>query len=410
MSERWDETWHRLREWTNAPGQAERLAALLLHAEGYRDVDPSHPLGGPDGGKDALAIRDGERWIMAVYFPRGQQPLGEIKAKFAADAAGIGRNEAKGMAFVTNQELTLSQRKELQESVGPGVDLLHLERITTILDRPEMHAVRSQFLAIGVADQAPAFPLRTTREILDLAVPTPGAPGHRSVYEGMLLLSMVAAAAQGNARHSAADPRSALDAAVRRASDVASQWPDGVSLVAKRLAGGWNPVKPHHWGAGYTSADPDRLAAHATASATFLSREGVICVERTWPTRINDEHGNTVFHAAREPEVAAELLVALGVSASLMSGIDGLDEIDVAVLIAGAPSRLVSSERAVSGGRFGEPHHGIQPTAEAPSHHIDSGRFSIEAISPGYPAAETLLGPWLTTFRDEDVFMRLRNG
>jgi hypothetical protein len=28
----------------------------------------------------------------------------------------------------------------------------------------------------------------------------------------------------------------------------------------------------------------------------------------------------------------------------------------------------------------------------------------------GYPVAEQLLGPWLATFRSEDVFERLRNG
>lgn len=411
MSERWDETWYRLREWTNGHGPAERLAALLLHAEGYRDIDPSHPLGGRDGGKDALASRDGQRWIMAVYFPRGQQPFTEIKTKFAADAAGIGRNRASGMAFVTNQELTLSQRRELEESIGAAADLLHLERITTILDRPEMHPIRAQFLAIGTVDPAPAFPPRTTREILDLALPTPGAPDHRSVYEGMLLLSIVAAAAQSQARHSAAvNPRPALDAAARRAGEVASQWPEGASLLAKRLAEGWEPAKPHRWVAGYTSGDPDQLAAHATASVAFLSREGVLCVERTWPTAISDERGATVFHAAREPEVAAELLIALGVSASLMSGINGLDELDVAVLIAASPSPLVSSERAVSGRRFGEPYHGIHPTADVPGHYLDSGRFSIKELSAGYPAAERLLGPWLATFRDEDVFTRLRGG
>jgi hypothetical protein len=410
MSERWDETWHRLREWTNGQGPAERLAALLLHAEGFQDIDPSHPLGGRDGGKDALASRDGQRWIMAAYFPRGQRPFTDVKAKFVADAEGIGRNEATGMAFVTNQELTLSERRDLEDAVGASVALLHLERITTILDRPEMHGVRAQFLAIGTVDPAPVFPPRTTREILDRAVPTRGAPDHRLVYEGMLLLSIVATAARGNVRHSAAaDPRPVLDAAVHRASDVASRWP-GISLVATRLADGWEPARPHHWVAGYTSADPAHLATRATASAAFLGREGVICVERTWPTAISDERGATVFHAAREPEVAAELIVALSVVGLLMTGIDDLDEVDVALLIAASPSPLVSSENAVSGRRFGEPYHRIRAIAEAPGHHVDSGRFSLEELSAGYPAAERLLGPWLATFRHEDVFMRLRDG
>jgi hypothetical protein len=58
---------------------SERLAAQILHAEGYADIDPSHPLGGRDGGKDALAIRSGKKWVMAVYFPRGQQAFEDIK-------------------------------------------------------------------------------------------------------------------------------------------------------------------------------------------------------------------------------------------------------------------------------------------------------------------------------------------
>ena len=51
---RTDETWHRLREWTAGSAAAERLAAQVLLADGYTSVDPSHPLGGPDGGKDLL--------------------------------------------------------------------------------------------------------------------------------------------------------------------------------------------------------------------------------------------------------------------------------------------------------------------------------------------------------------------
>ncbi len=101
---RWDETWHRLREWTNGQGPSERLAAQILVSEGYRDLDPSHPLGGPDGGKDATCTKDGEKWIMAVYFPRGQQTLATIKDKLLNDADGVTRNGAEGLAFVTNQE------------------------------------------------------------------------------------------------------------------------------------------------------------------------------------------------------------------------------------------------------------------------------------------------------------------
>ena len=70
---RYDETWHRLIEWTKGQAPSERLAAQILVHEGFSSLDPSHPLGGPDGGKDAMANKDGLRFAMAVYFPRGPQ-------------------------------------------------------------------------------------------------------------------------------------------------------------------------------------------------------------------------------------------------------------------------------------------------------------------------------------------------
>ena len=55
MPSRWDETWHRLRDWTNGQAPSERLAAQILLSVGYTGLDPSHPLGGKDGMKDAVA-------------------------------------------------------------------------------------------------------------------------------------------------------------------------------------------------------------------------------------------------------------------------------------------------------------------------------------------------------------------
>ena len=52
---RFDETWHRLLDWTQGQAPSERLAALLLNEEGYDVIDPSHPLGGKDEGADADA-------------------------------------------------------------------------------------------------------------------------------------------------------------------------------------------------------------------------------------------------------------------------------------------------------------------------------------------------------------------
>jgi hypothetical protein len=146
---RYDETWHRLRDWTKGQTPSERLAAQVLLRDGYSNLDPSHPLGGPDGGRDAIANRGNERFAMAVYFPRGPQPFNTTKAKFQSDLASASKHEIQGLAFVTNQEITLGQREELRGlSTLLAIDFFHLERITTLLDEPDMAAIRAQFLDI----------------------------------------------------------------------------------------------------------------------------------------------------------------------------------------------------------------------------------------------------------------------
>ena len=153
MTYRWDETWHRLREWTNGQAPSERLAAQILLHEGYNSLDPSHPLGGKDGGKDAVCQKGGQKWLMAVYFPRGQRDFNEIEKKFLNDLNGVNSNQADALAFVTNQELRLAERESLEKAAGIPIQLFHLERIATILDRPEMISVRKQFLGIDFTEE-----------------------------------------------------------------------------------------------------------------------------------------------------------------------------------------------------------------------------------------------------------------
>lgn len=145
-SPRWDETWHRLLQWTNGQGPSERLAAQILLREGFESLDPSHPLGGPDRGQDATCIRAGKRWTMAVYFPRNQQDFRDIEAKFTSDLEKAQGSGCDGIAFVTNQELRLAERRALISRWEGNVELFHLERVTAILDNPEMTSVRDQFL------------------------------------------------------------------------------------------------------------------------------------------------------------------------------------------------------------------------------------------------------------------------
>ena len=100
-----------MRPWRYGQVQSERLCAALLHLEGYEDIDPQCPLGGGDGKKDVLFRHDGKTWIAAVYFPTTEKTFDETKTKFTGDFKGVAANSAQGFAFITNQLLTLSERR-----------------------------------------------------------------------------------------------------------------------------------------------------------------------------------------------------------------------------------------------------------------------------------------------------------
>src|SRR6478609_4585455 len=106
MNYRWDETYHRLLEWTSGQGPSERLAAQVLLSEGYASLDPSHPLGGRGIMKKTICKKDGRTALMAVYFPRGQQQFAAIKTKLLADLAAAATHGASEFVFVTNQAIT----------------------------------------------------------------------------------------------------------------------------------------------------------------------------------------------------------------------------------------------------------------------------------------------------------------
>jgi hypothetical protein len=144
-----DETQYRLIAWTGDSGAAERLAAQVLLASGFQDPEPSHPYGGPDGGRDATFTLDGERWVMAVYFPHGAKPFSELKLKFSSDIKSAKKHNPTGVAFVTNQEITVGEREELRGlASGFDVQIFHMERVAATLDQPPMASIRHQFLGI----------------------------------------------------------------------------------------------------------------------------------------------------------------------------------------------------------------------------------------------------------------------
>lgn len=148
------ETFSRLLNWDRGQAPSERLAAVILSKEGFKGIDPSHPLGGKDCLKDMTLSFEGKRWIGAVYFPRGQQTFANIKDKFLHDLAGVKANDAAGLAFVTNQELRLGERKELSELSGDvDVQIYHLERIASLLNTPSCYGIRMEFLDITMSKE-----------------------------------------------------------------------------------------------------------------------------------------------------------------------------------------------------------------------------------------------------------------
>lgn len=149
-----DETWGRLLAWTKGQKPSERLSAHILRVDGFKSVDPSHPLGGKDGLKDVVAVKDNISWIGAAFFPRGQKSFKETKDKFLSDLKGIKKNKVSGLAFVTNQELKLSERTELKKLGKPNtIEIYHLERIAGLLDTPENYGIRLEFLDIELTKE-----------------------------------------------------------------------------------------------------------------------------------------------------------------------------------------------------------------------------------------------------------------
>ena len=105
----YDETWHRLREWTKGQTPSERLAAQILLQEGFSNFDPSHS---PCG--------------------RGRRERCNCNAR-----------EGSGSRWPR------TSREDIKTLATPTVvELYHLERITAILDAPGMAKIREQFLDI----------------------------------------------------------------------------------------------------------------------------------------------------------------------------------------------------------------------------------------------------------------------
>lgn len=144
----------KLKFWRGDQIGAERLAATILHIDGFSSVDPQCPLGGPDGLKDLLCEKNGWNYIAAAYFPNSDQKYKIVEDKFNHDLEGVSKNSAGGIVFITNQSLTPGERHSLSElatAKGHRSILYHLERIRSILDSPAGYGARLEYLDIDMS-------------------------------------------------------------------------------------------------------------------------------------------------------------------------------------------------------------------------------------------------------------------
>lgn len=145
-----------LTNWEKGSGDAERLCADLLRMDAFDDVDPQHPLGGPDGGKDILCTKDGNTFVAAVHFPRKQITVTAIKKKFTEDLEASRKHDRSGFIFLTNQALTAGERSDLERiAAGKGKRCLiyHGERLRVMLDSPAGYGLRLRHLSVPMSNE-----------------------------------------------------------------------------------------------------------------------------------------------------------------------------------------------------------------------------------------------------------------
>lgn len=133
--------------WDKGQAFSERLAAKILGLEGYSEIDPQSPRGGPDGRKDILCIKDVRRLVVGVYFPGTLKDFSDVASKYRHDYEGVAINDADGFVFVTNQKLTTTERLKLATEF-PGSEIYHGERVTNLLDSPRGYGIRFEYLGI----------------------------------------------------------------------------------------------------------------------------------------------------------------------------------------------------------------------------------------------------------------------
>lgn len=146
----------------------ERLClAVLAIDKRFTEVNPRHPRGGPDGGRDIEAVfRQEQRVFGAVGFVNQANDSDEqkkiIRRKFGDDlkSALAAAPKPEVFVFLTNVNLTISEKDELVRKAKAKrlghAEIFDRERIRIALDSPDGFAARFQYLGISMSEEEQA--------------------------------------------------------------------------------------------------------------------------------------------------------------------------------------------------------------------------------------------------------------
>ena len=157
----------------------ERMAADVLNALGYSDVEPMAPAGGADGGRDIIFREADTPGIAFVTLEK------TIRDKFKRDLAKQSNTEGL-IALFCNVDVSPSMKLTFaREAVAKGyrVDVFDLERLRSLLDS-SLKDVRRRYLKID--DELAARLRSEVRRLLRFPDATPSAPDPPTLVETLL--------------------------------------------------------------------------------------------------------------------------------------------------------------------------------------------------------------------------------
>ena len=234
-----------LSNWEKDSGDAERLCADLLRIETFENVDPQHPLGGPDGGKDILCSKEGNSFVAAVHFPRKPIAFSATKTKFTSDLKESLKHNRNGFIFLTNQELKVGERSTLEKmAAGKGKRCLiyHRERLRVMLDSPTGYGLRLRHLGAAMSnEEQAAFFAKSSQSFTEAlnvqtrAIDSLGRRIDRFGQQGLSLISETAAVVAGAVRGEHTAVGAMLEAAAATSFKRALE--DPTDAVSTHLSG-----------------------------------------------------------------------------------------------------------------------------------------------------------------------------